>query len=157
MRFFPRQNLSVICCAGGSWKDVTGTLLASDWRPGLQVVSQVVMFFCRFPKNCICTHATRSRPPKHELCAHDAAVACGRMPRRNNLPALQRSDGPQSIPRPTRQKSKTLQVELDRTPQPTRNMQRTDATKSHCCRRTKSSVIGTPLTITPLARDTQHF
>ena len=36
---------------------------------------------CRFPVNCICTHATGSRPPEHETCAHDVAAACGRMPR----------------------------------------------------------------------------
>ena len=41
------------------------------------------------------------------------------MPRGNNLPALQCSFGPQSIPRPDTTGSKTLQVELQRTPQPT--------------------------------------
>ena len=36
---------------------------------------------CRFVVNCICTHATGSRPPEHETCAHEAAAACIRMPR----------------------------------------------------------------------------
>ena len=42
--------------------------------------------------------------------------------------------------------------------QPTRNVRRTDVTKSHYCRTTKSGPTGTPETtkITPLARDKQH-
>ena len=50
-------------------------------------------------------------------CARGATTACSRIPRRKNLPALQRSNGPQSIPRPDNTERKTLQVEPQRTPQ----------------------------------------
>ena len=63
---------------------------------------------CRFSVDCICTHAACSQPPERETCARDAAAACIRMPR---------SNGPQSIPRPNTTESKTLHVELYRTPQ----------------------------------------
>ena len=62
-------------------------------------------------------HCVLARPPEHEMCAHDAADACSRMPRRNNLLAPQRSNGPSSIPRPDTTEAKTLQVEPQRTPQ----------------------------------------
>ena len=50
---------------------------------------------------------------------------------------------------PTRQKarhSKWNYSEHLNQPQPTRNVRQTDATKSHCCRTTKSAPIGPPLT-----------
>ena len=70
---------------------------------------------------------------------------------------------------PTRQKARhskwNCSEHLNRR-QPTRNVRRTDATKSHCCRTTKSAPIGTPLRpwrgpettpVTPLARDKQRI
>ena len=68
----------------------------------------------------------------------------------NNLFAPQRSNGPQSILRPNTTESKTLRVELLRTPRPTsanhKRATNSGATKSHCCRTAKSARIGTPLT-----------
>ena len=77
----------------------------------------------RFFVHCICTHATGSRPPEHEACAHDAAATCSRMPRttclRFNIPTGQKISMDPA-------ERKTLQVEPQATPQepqPTRNVQ----------------------------------
>ena len=53
---------------------------------------------CRFLVNCICTRATGSRPPEHETCAHDAAAACGRMPRLKPLARAPKFQRVQSTP-----------------------------------------------------------
>ena len=57
--------------------------------------------------------------------------------------------GHKVLPDPTRQKARhskcNCSEHLNRR-QPTRNVRRTYATESHCCRRTKSATIGTPLT-----------
>ena len=57
--------------------------------------------------------------------------------------------GHKASPDPTRHESKTLPrgttANTSTNVQPTRNVRQTDATKSHCCRTTKSAPIGTPL------------
>ena len=71
---------------------------------------------CRFPV-CVCTHATASRHPEHETCAHNDEAACGRLPRTTCLRANVLTHHKVSL-RPDTTESKTLQVELQRTPQP---------------------------------------
>ena len=113
--------------------------------------------------SCICTHATGSRPPEHEPCAQDAAAACSVETTRLRPNVVK---GLRVSPDPTRQKTRhpkwNCSEHFNRR-QPTRNVRRTDATKSHCCRTAKSAPIGRPLTpwkrqqLTPLAHDKQHF
>ena len=57
-----------------------GSSVKAQRRPTGASFSQNQKYF-RFLVNCICTHATGSRPPEQGTSAHDAAAACGRMPR----------------------------------------------------------------------------
>ena len=56
---------------------VSRPLVAADRRALVFKAPKKVDFL----SNCICTHATGSKPPEHETCEHDAAAACIRMQR----------------------------------------------------------------------------
>ena len=66
---------------------------------------------CRFP---VTAFAPMPQAPDLQNTS-DAAPTCIRMPRWNNLLAPQRSNGPQSIPRPNTTKKRTFKMELQRT------------------------------------------
>ena len=118
---------------------------------------------CRFLVNCICTlvpdhqntrRARMTRPPLVAECRDE--TICLRV---NDL------TGPQSISRPDTTERKTLQVELERTPQPTSaNQKRATNRRNHkpllqnnperTNRNTTETTEGPePTKITPLARD----
>ena len=149
-------------------KSSCGQVAADLLRP-FTVANRSALLFWKKKKSILstafCTHATGSRPPQHETCAHDAAAACGRMP----LPAPQLIDGATTYP-PTRHDRKqdtpsgtaantsTDVSQPETCDEQTRNQKPLLQNNQECTNRNTTDTMEGPetTTITPLARDKQH-
>ena len=126
-------------CVGDVGRLVAITFPRSQCQAGKVTVLGGNTNKSRFLVNCICTRRARMtrRPPVSE-CRDETTCL------RPNVPT-----GDKVSPDPTRRKARHSKWNCSdhfNQRQPTRNVRRTDATKSHCCRSTKSAPIKTPLT-----------